>query len=339
MKTLFADYTIKNMTLKNRIVMAPMCMFCAKEDGKITDWHIEHYVSRAAGGVGLIIVEATAITPDGRISEQDLGIWSDEQINGLTTLVNRVHSYGCKIGIQLAHAGRKSKSAIKPVSVSEIAFNKDYKTPRKLNDRDIEIIAESFQKSAKRALEIGFDFIEIHAAHGYLLNVFLSPLTNNRKDKWGGSTKKRFHIIELIVKNIRTVWQDEKPLGIRISANDYTENGISEQDVDYIAKRCGEIGIDVINVSSGGVVETPINSYPGYQVPLAEYIKNKNNISVIAGGLLESIDLATEIVENKRADLIYMGRALLRNPYWVIDKAERLGITTFTQEQYKKAYK
>ncbi len=338
MNQLFSKYRLKNMELKNRIVMPPMCMFCASENGYVTDWHIEHYTARAAGGVGLIIVEATAVEPDGRISENDLGIWSDSHIKPLKELVDRVHSYGAKIGIQLAHAGRKSKIAINPLSVSEEPFSEEYKTPKKIDDSEIETIAKNFQDASKRALKAGFDFIEIHAAHGYLLNVFLSPLTNNRTDKWGGSIEKRFTFVELVTSKIKEVWPEEKPLGIRISAYDYKVSGISKQDIDYIAKKCIDLGIDIINVSSGGVVSVPIDAYPGYQIKLAEQVKN-NNIPVMAGGLINSVELAMDIIENQRADLVYLGRALLRNPYWVVSNSYELVDKEFIQTQYVRAYR
>ncbi len=339
MNKLFTEYTLKDMKLKNRVVMPPMCMFCAREDGKVTDWHIEHYTARAAGQVGLIIVEATAIMPEGRISDNDLGIWSDEHIDGLKRLVERVHSYGSKIGIQLAHARRKSKvNNLEKVSVTDTPFSDEYDTPKELTESEIKTIAIRFKEAAARALDAGFDFIEIHAAHGYLLNVFLNPITNTRNDKWGGSRKKRFEFVKLIINEISKVWPNHKPIGIRISASDYVENGISKEDVNYIVSECIALGIDIINVSSGGVINTPIKAYPGYQIKLAENIKNNNNVVVIGGGLVDSPELAMEIIDNERSDLVYLGRALLRDPYWVINASINLNIETGVQTQYLRAY-
>ncbi len=337
---LLSKYTLKNMTLKNRVVMAPMCMFCAEDNGLVTDWHIDHYATRAAGQVGLIIVEATSVLPEGRISDNDLGIWSDDHISGLKKIVDRVHSYGTKVGIQLAHAGRKSTSKSCPhVSVTEEPFSDEYEKPNKLDSDQIEKVALAFRNGARRALEAGFDFIEIHAAHGYLLSIFLSPISNTRNDEWGGSKEARFEFPRLVIEKIREVWADEKPLGIRISASDHLDNGISKQDLDYIASEGKALGVDIFNVSSGGVVSAPINIYPGYQIGLAEMIRRENNVPVIAGGLIDSVDMATEIIESGRADLLYLGRALLRNPYWVMDAANKLGVEDVVQSQYLRAYK
>ncbi len=340
MNTLFNEYTIKDMTLKNRIVMPPMCMYCAGKNGKVTDWHVEHYSARAAGQVGLIIIEATAISPEGRITENDLGIWSDDHVDGLKRIVDRVHSYGSKIGIQIAHAGRKSRIPDTEIlSVTEEAFDDESRSPIKLDDSSINSIANKYKEATRRAYESGFDFIEIHAAHGYLLNVFLNPITNTRTDKWGGNREKRFKFVELIINSVREVWPKTKPLGLRLSAYDYVENGISTDDINYIVNKAKSIGIDIVNVSSGGVLNVAINAYPGYQVKLAERIKCSANIPVIAGGLIDSIELATEVVENNRADLIYIGRGLLRNPYWVVDATNKLGIDSFKQKQYIRAYR
>ncbi len=340
MNTLFNEYTIKDMMLKNRIVMPPMCMYSAGEDGKVTDWHVEHYSARAAGQVGLIIIEATAISPEGRITENDLGIWSDEQVQGLKRIVDRVHSYGSKIGIQLAHAGRKSRvSDTDILSVTEEAFDGESKTPIKLDDSSIIELANKYKEATRRAYESGFDFIEIHGAHGYLLNVFLNPITNTRTDKWGGSREKRFKFAELVINSVSEVWPKTKPLGLRLSAYDYVENGISPEDIDYIASRAKSLGIDIINVSSGGVLNVPIKAYPGYQVKLAERIKQNTDTPVIAGGLVDTIELATEIIENDRSDLVYIGRGLLRNPYWVVDAANKIGVKSFIRKQYERAYR
>lgn len=318
MRKIFSELQIKDMNLKNRVVMPPMCMFSAENDGKVKDFHINHYVSRAIGQVGLIIVEATAVSPEGRISDNDLGIWSDEHIEGLKKLVDAVHENGSKIGIQIAHAGRKSSSASKPmICVTEERFSEDYDIPEKMDEKTIIKTAEEFGKAAERAGKAGFDFIEIHGAHGYLISTFLSPLTNTRMDNWGGSSKKRLEFLKLVTKKVQENWSKEKPLGLRISANDYRDGGISEEDLKNIANMTKEYGIDLVNVSSGGVVNAVPNVYAGYQIQYAEKLKREMGISVIAGGLINSMDLAIELIENNRADLVYLGRELLRNPYWV----------------------
>ncbi len=338
MSKLLSEYKIKDMVLKNRVVMPPMCMYSAAADGKATKWHNLHYASRAVGQVGLIIVEATAISPEGRISDNDLGLWSDQHIAPLKNLVQRVHDNGSKIGIQLAHAGRKSTSATTPhLSVTDVGFSDDYIKPQMLDDDEIMRLAECFKSAAKRALAAGFDFIEIHGAHGYLINTFLSPLTNRRNDKWGGSREKRFAFLELIIKNITSVWPAEKPLGVRLTTFDYAEGGIAQHDVDYIVAESKKLGVDIFDISSGGVINAPINAYPGYQIKLAEAVKRANDVTVIAGGLIDDLDLARDIIENERAELLFIGRALLRNPYWVQNAARKLGDERFIPKQYSRA--
>ncbi|PIE76917.1 MAG: NADPH dehydrogenase [Clostridiales bacterium] len=338
MSKLLSEYKIKDMVLKNRVVMPPMCMYSAAADGLATEWHNVHYATRAIGQVGLIIVEATAVSPEGRISDNDLGLWSDEQITPLKKLVDTVHKSGSKIGVQLAHAGRKSTSAVTPhFSVTDVGFSDDYIKPQMLDDAEIMRLADCFKDSAKRALTVGFDFIEIHGAHGYLINTFLSPLTNTRDDKWGGSREKRFAFLELIIKNITSVWPDEKPLGVRLTTFDYAADGITQQDVDYIVAESKKLGVDIFDISSGGVINAPINAYPGYQIKLAEAVKKANDVTVIAGGLIDDLDLARDIIENERAELLFIGRALLRNPYWVQDAARKLGDDRFIPKQYSRA--
>lgn len=334
---LFSPYTIKNLTLKNRIVMSPMCMYsCMNEDGKVMDWHRIHYPTRAVGQVGLIIVEATAVSPEGRISYQDLGIWSDEHVDGLKKLVNLVHDQGAHIGIQLAHAGRKAELDEDILAPSAIPFE-NMKTPKEATLEDIKRIIASFQEAARRAKEAGFDVIEIHAAHGYLINEFLSPLTNKRTDNYGGSEENRYRLLEEIIEAVKQEW--DSPLFVRISASDYVENGNTPETYVTYAKKMKEQGVDLIDCSSGAVVPAKINVYPGYQVSFAEKIRNEAHIATGAVGVITSGSQAEEILQNDRADLIFLGRELLRNPYWPHYAARELGYALQAPTQYERGWR
>lgn len=333
MKTILSPFSLKDMTISNRIVMAPMCMYSAKADGLATPWHYTHYTTRAVGGVGLIIVEATAISPEGRISDQDLGIWNDAQRDNLSEIVAGVHAFGSKIGIQLQHAGRKSESQITPhFSVSDKAFSEDYIVPQKLTKEDYPMIARGFQDGARRALEAGFDLIELHAAHGYLLSESISPLTRPELP-----LSERIELLDQVIQAVKQVWPETKPLQIRLSATDYVPEGLSQADLLELVQHLADLGVDSINVSSGGVVPTVPKVYPGYQVPYSALIKEHIDIATIAGGLITTIDMATEILENGRADLVYLGRELLRNPYFVHQLGRRFDQELFVPKQYRRA--
>ncbi|MBS4538532.1 NADPH dehydrogenase NamA [Clostridium sp. D2Q-11] len=335
MSNLFSSIKIKDLNLKNRIVMAPMCMYSANKDGYANDWHYTHYTSRAIGGVGLILIEATAVESRGRISDGDLGIWDDSHVEGLKNIVDLSHKYDAKIGIQLAHAGRKcavdSEEIIAP---SSIAYNDKYGTPNEMTKDDIKEVINAFKKGASRAKEAGFDIIEIHGAHGYLISEFLSPLSNKRTDEYGGNFENRGRFLKEIIEEVRTVWPEDKPLMVRVSAEDYLEEGNHSKDLGNILGRVKNSGIDIVNVSSGGVAPAEINPYPGYQIKYAEIIKNITSLPVIAGGLITSPQMAEEIIQNERADLVYLGRALLRNPYWPLHSSQELGYDIQWPEQY-----
>lgn len=334
---LFSPYTIKNVTLKNRIVMSPMCMYSStEEDGKVQNWHWTHYVSRAVGQSGLIILEATAVTPQGRISSQDLGIWNDEHIEGLKALVGQIKEHGAKTGIQLAHAGRKAAVDGEVLAPTAIAFNEKMKMPKEMSKTDIAETIGAFKQAAERVKKAGFDIIELHGAHGYLINEFLSPLTNQRTDEYGGSLENRCRFLVEVIAAVKTVW--EGPLFLRISAQDYGEHGMTEYDYVTVAKWVKEIGVDFIDVSSGGVISVPVNDYPGYQVKFAEVIKNGANIDTSALGLITSAKHAEEILQNERADLIFLGRELLRDPYWPRTAAKELGFPLEGPSQYKRGW-
>jgi NADPH2 dehydrogenase len=334
---LFTPYTIKNVTLKNRIVMSPMCMYsCQNQDGKVENWHYTHYVSRAVGQVGLIVVEATAVTKQGRISPFDLGIWSDEHIPGLERLVSMIKEHGAKAAIQLAHAGRKAMIDGEIIAPSAIPFNEEMKTPKEMTHEDIKQTVQAFQDGAVRAKKAGFDIIEIHAAHGYLINEFLSPLTNKRADEYGGSFENRYRFLKEIISAVKEVW--DGPLFVRISANDYHPDGLTEKDYVNYAKWMKEQGVDLIDVSSGAVVPVSINVYPGYQVKFSETIRNGANIPTGAVGLITTGQQAEEILRNNRADLVFIGRELLRDPYWPRTAAKQLGVTIEAPKQYQRGW-
>ncbi|KAB7708841.1 NADPH dehydrogenase NamA [Bacillus aerolatus] len=336
-RKLFQNYTIKDLTLKNRIVMSPMCMYSAEQDGKVTDWHLVHYPARAVGQVGLIIVEATAVTPEGRISENDLGIWSDDHTEGFKKLVPLVKAHGAKIGIQLAHAGRKSEVSGEIVAPTALAFDETMKKPKEMTKEDIDRTVKAFADGARRAKEAGFDLIELHGAHGYLINEFLSPLTNHREDEYGGSEENRLRFLTEVIEAVKNVW--DGPLFVRVSANDYHENGLTADDYSEIAKHLKEMGVDLIDVSSGAVVPAKINVFPGYQVKLAETIKHGANIPVGTVGMITSAMQAEEILQNDRADLIFIGRELLRDPYWPRQAAKELRTELGAPKQYERGWR
>ncbi len=336
MTKLFTEFQLKNMRLRNRIVMAPMCMFCA-EDGLVNDWHFVHYTTRAVGGAGLIVVEATGVESGGRITDHDLGLWKDDQIEGMARIVAACKEQGAMIGIQLAHAGRKSEVTLEePVAPSPIAFSDRYRVPRELMVDEIKQIIASFKAAAVRADKAGFDTIEIHAAHGYLISEFLSPLTNLRTDEYGGSIENRSRFLKEILREIRTVWPQDKPILVRVSAEDYMEGGNQVEVIAKVLKELKGEGIDLVNVSSGGVVNVRPKDFPGYQVTFAEIIRKETGIPVIAGGLLASPQMAEEILQNERADMIFLGRELLRNPYWPLNAAHELGASITWPVPYER---
>jgi NADPH2 dehydrogenase len=334
---LFSPYTVKGVTLKNRIVMSPMCMYSShNEDGHVQDWHMTHYVSRAVGQVGLIMVEATAVLPQGRISPQDLGIWNDEHIQGFQELIRQIKVHGSKTAIQLAHAGRKAMVEGDIYAPSALAFNEKMKTPVEMSTEDIKETIAAFVEGAKRSKEAGFDIIELHGAHGYLINEFLSPLTNKRKDEYGGSTENRYRFLRDIIDGVNEVW--DGPLFVRVSANDYHPEGLTAEDYVTYAKWMKEQGVDLVDVSSGAVVPAAIDVYPGYQVGFAETIRAGAAIDTGAVGLITSGLQAEEILKNNRADLIFVARELLRDPYWPRTAAKQLGLEIDSPKQYDRSW-
>lgn len=329
----------KNLNLKNKIVMAPMCMYQSNEYGLVNDFHKTHYGARAIGGVGLIIMEATAVDSGGKISQKDLGIWNKGHINGLRSVVEEVHSYGSKIGIQLNHAGRKAevKEDEELVSASSIAFNELSKVPRKLSKLEINEIIMRFREGAIRASDAGFDVLEIHAAHGYLIHQFLSPLSNKRTDAYGGSVENRSRFLKEVLTEVKKVWPPNKAILLRVSADDYVEGGIDIEDMIQIINNVKPF-IDMVHVSTGGIIETDMPTYSGYQIGHGEAIKKECDIPVIGVGLINSIEQIEEILAEERVDLVALGRGLLRDPNFVLNEAFRSDFIYEVPKSYERAY-
>jgi NADPH2 dehydrogenase len=321
---LFTPLSLRNVTLKNRIVMPPMCMYSAADDGMVTDWHILHYATRAVGQVGMIIVEATGVEPRGRISNRDLGIWEDGHMEGLKRIVDAVHSQGSKIAIQLAHAGRKSQVTNSiSVAPTAIAFSEEYSVPVALTVDEIRSIVQQFTNAASRAVAAGFDAVELHAAHGYLINQFLSPLTNHRTDEYGGNLENRVRLLREVLVSVRSVVPKDMPIIVRVSADEYHDDGNKPENVADMLNLIKHEGIDLINVSSGAVISIMPRAYPSYQIPMALVIKQKTDLPVLAGGLVTEPMQTLQLVK-AGIDLIYIGRELLRNPYWPLYAAHVL---------------
>jgi 2,4-dienoyl-CoA reductase-like NADH-dependent reductase (Old Yellow Enzyme family) len=338
---LLSPLTIRGVTLRNRIVMSPMCQYIARE-GFADDWHLVHLGSRASGGAALIFVEATAVTRDGRITAGDLGIWSDEHIEPLARIARFVQSQGAVAGIQLAHAGRKAScdlpwkggAGLKTaeaggwpvVGPSAIPFDAGNPVPTALDQAGIAGIVEAFVAATKRSLAAGFQVIEIHAAHGYLLHEFLSPLSNQRTDEYGGSLENRMRLTLQVAEAIRKTVPAELPVFVRISATDWAEGGWDADDSVVLAKRLKELGIDLIDVSSGALVpyaRIPVGK--GYQVPLARKVRDESQIMTGAVGLITETKDANEVVTGGDADLVFIARELLREPYWALKAYQELG--------------
>jgi 2,4-dienoyl-CoA reductase-like NADH-dependent reductase (Old Yellow Enzyme family) len=341
MSILFSPLKIKDITLKNRIAVSPMCQYSAV-DGFANDFHLVHLGSRAIGGSGLIIQEATAVSPEGRITPGDLGLWDDRHVEKLTGIVKFIHEHGSVAGIQLAHAGRKASCA-KPwdggkqisqneggwrtVAPSAIAFNPEAEdAPQALDINNIKKIIADFRAASGRALQAGYKLIEIHAAHGYLLHQFFSPLSNQRTDEYGGSFENRTRLLLEIVEAIRSVWPERLPLFVRLSATDYIEGGWNVEETVKLSGILKEHGVDLVDSSSGGLVPyAKIPFGPGYQVDYAERIRKEAGIMTGAVGFITEASQAEEIIAKGQADLILLARASLRDPYFALHAAHELG--------------
>jgi 2,4-dienoyl-CoA reductase-like NADH-dependent reductase (Old Yellow Enzyme family) len=353
MEALLEPLTLRGVTLRNRIVMSPMCQYSA-EEGLASDWHLVHLGSRAVGGVALVVVEATAVTRDGRISPADLGIWSDEHVEPLARIARFVHSQGAVAGIQLSHAGRKA-STVPPwqgggplltpeeggwtvVGPSPIPFGERSPVPRPLDETGVDEVVAAFEAAARRALAAGFRVLEIHAAHGYLLHEFLSALSNHRGDRYGGSLENRSRLLLRVAERLRGVMPEELPLFVRISATDWAEGGWDIEQSIQLAKWLGEKGVDLIDVSSGGTLpKVSIPIAEGYQVPFARRIRQEAGIPTGAVGMITRPEHAGEIVKNGDADLVFLARELLRDPYWAFKAQRELGELPALPVQYGRA--
>jgi 2,4-dienoyl-CoA reductase-like NADH-dependent reductase (Old Yellow Enzyme family) len=355
---LFEPYTLRELTIPNRVWMPPMCQYSAAPEGPQagapTDWHFAHYAARATGGTGLIIVEATAVSPQGRISPYDLGIWNDTQVEAFRRITRFLTAQGTVPAVQLAHAGRKASTdrpwkggaPVGPeahgwnaVAPSPLAFDDRHPAPAELTVDQIGDIVEQFAAAARRALAAGFEVAEIHGAHGYLINEFLSPHSNHRTDAYGGSYENRTRFALEVVDAVREVWPDDKPLFFRISATEWLEDGgWSADDTVRFATDLRDHGIDLLDVSSGGNASgVRIPTGPGYQVPFAARVKNETALPVAAVGLITDVEQAEKILANGEADAVLLGRELLRNPSWARLAARELGGEVRVPDQYHRS--
>jgi len=353
---LFSPLTVRGITFRNRILVSPMCQY-SSEDGFADDWHVVHLGSRAVGGAALVITEAIAVEARGRISPQDLGIWKDEHIPVLARINAFIKSQGAVAGAQLAHAGRKASTARPwdggkpipptapngwtPIGPSAVPFNPEFNTPHALTKEEIAEVVASFAAATKRAVKAGFEVIELHAAHGYLLHEFLSPISNQREDEYGGSLENRFRFIVEVVGAVRQEWPAEFPLIVRVSATDWLDNEPQSwklADTVALARVLRQHGVDMIDVSSGG--NSPAQKIilgPGYQVPFAEEIRRESGIMTAAVGMITEAEQADTIVRSGQADMVALARELLRDPYWPLHAAKILGHDIRWPDQYLRA--
>jgi 2,4-dienoyl-CoA reductase-like NADH-dependent reductase (Old Yellow Enzyme family) len=353
MRMLFEPIEIGGIKIKNRIIMAPMCMYSA-ENGVISSFHMSHLGARAVGGVGLIIVEATGVSPEGRISPYDAGIWNEEQVAAFKPVVDFCKSCGTVMGIQLAHAGRKASTnapwlgdnPLKPeeggwqvFAPSPIPFMEGHPVPKEMGENDIKKVVEDFANGAKNADKAGFDIIEIHAAHGYLINEFLSPVTNKRKDEYGGSLENRARLLMKIIEAVKDGnWPKSKTIFVRISAVDWVEGGFDIKSAVVLVGMLKKAGVSLIDCSSGGIApNAKMNIYYGYQLGFAKEIREKADIAVSGVGLITKPEFADFILSSGTADMVEMGRELLRNPYWPLKAAHELGVDIEWPRQYLRA--
>ncbi len=352
MALLFEPIKIRNIELKNRLVVSPMCQY-SSVDGFANDWHLVHLGSRAIGGAALVFTEATAVSPEGRISPDDLGIWKDEHIDFLKRISGFIKQHGSVPGIQLAHAGRKAshyspwkggkflnpaEGAWQTLAPSAVPYKDGEPMPKEMTIVEIEQLIEDFRLSTERALQAGFEVFEVHAAHGYLINEFLSPLSNHREDEYGGSFENRIRLLIAIVKEMRTVIGNDRLLFVRISVTDWVSGGWNEGDSVQLAKILKELGVDVIDCSSGGNShEQKIPVGPLYQVPFSEKIKKETGILTAAVGLITTAEESEKILSENKADLVVMARELLREPYFPLHAAKTLGAEVEWPVQYERA--
>ncbi len=352
MSLLFSPIIIKNTTFKNRIVVSPMCQYSAT-DGFANDWHLVHLGSRAIGGAALIIQEATAVSPEGRISPEDLGIWKDEHIPMFKQITRFINEHGAVAGVQLAHAGRKasfqspwngskqldeSKGGWETVAPSAIPFYENDLAPVALTKEGIEKVKADFKAATVRAIAAGYQVIELHGAHGYLIHQFLSPLSNHRKDEYGGSFENRIRLLLEVIECVQDAWPTENPLFVRISATDWAEGGWTPEESVRLSAVLKNKGVDLVDTSSGGLaVQQQIPVFPGYQVQFAESIKTETGMPTGAVGLITQAQQAEDILKNGQADLIFLAREMLRDPYFPLHAAQVLDADIKWPVQYERA--
>ena len=352
MSILFSPFRLRGLELRNRVVMSPMCQY-SSTDGLPNDWHVVHLGSRAVGGVSLVLTEATGVTPEGRISPADTGIWSDAQAEAWAKIARLVKSHGAAVGMQLAHAGRKASTQVPwqggrevteseggwpSVAPSALRFADGYPMPRALTAAGIRRVVDDFAAAAARALRAGFDCVEIHAAHGYLLHEFLSPLSNERTDEYGGSLENRMRLPLEVARAVRDAWPADRPLLVRISASDWAEGGWDLEQSVELCRGLRAAGVDLVDCSSGGLVphaKVPLG--PGYQVPFAAAIRARAGIATGAVGMITEPAQAEEIVAGGQADVVLLARALLRDPYWPLHAAKALAVDPPWPVQYLRA--
>jgi len=351
--SLFAPLALRSVTLRNRIGMSPMCQYTAV-DGRVGDWHVVHYGARAVGGVGLVLVEAAGVEARGRISPADVGIWEDAQVDPLARVVRVVSENGATPGIQLAHAGRKASvrapwdgggapllpadGGWMPVGPSPVAFADGHATPEALGEGGIAAVVGAFAAATRRSLAAGFQVVEIHAAHGYLLHEFLSPLSNRRTDRYGGSFENRTRIVREVVEAVRREWPDRLPLLLRLSCTEWTDGGFDLPQAVELSRIARELGVDLVDCSSGGNVATArIPAGPGYQVPFAEAVRRDAGIATAAVGMITSPAQAETIVRTGQADLVLLARELLRDPSFPLRASRELGVDGPWPRQYLRA--
>jgi 2,4-dienoyl-CoA reductase-like NADH-dependent reductase (Old Yellow Enzyme family) len=351
---LFTPFVIRDVTLRDRIAVSPMCEYSSK-DGFANDWHLVHLGSRAVGGAGLVMTEAAAVQAQGRITYADLGIWKDGHIDFLHRITSFIKDQGAVPGIQLAHAGRKASTEVpwlggaaiaaaepngwEPVAPSPIPFHSGGPVPGELTTNEIGEIVEAFAEAARRALAAGFQVVEIHAAHGYLINEFLSPLSNRRSDEYGGSDENRIRMALEVVRAVRRAWPASLPLFLRISATDWAEGGWTLDDSVLLARAVRDLGVDLVDCSSGGLVpHAKIEIGPGYQVPFAERIRREAGVHTGAVGLITEVDQAEGIIRDGKADIVLLAREMLRDPYFPLHAARHLGLPVQAPPQYLRAF-
>lgn len=352
MSKLFSPIRLRKLNIKNRIFMAPMCQYSA-HDGMPNEWHRTHYGARATGGVGLVMVEATAVCPEGRITPYDLGLWSAQQAEAFLPITAFIKEQGATPAIQIAHAGRKAGCAQpwkggksisfqeggwQPLAPSALAFSADSNMPKEMSLADIDKVVGQFAEAAKRALTAGFEVVEIHMAHGYLLHEFLSPLTNRRSDAYGGSFENRARLPLRVAQTVRELWPDDKPVMVRISATDWVEGGWDLAGSIELVKQLKSIGIDHVDVSTGGLEpDAVVPVAPGFQTPFAASLRKETGMSVSTVGLITDAQQAEAILIAGQADAVSIGRELLRNPYWPLQAASILGEDVLWPLQYQRA--